>query len=82
MSNSATGTITVRKMVEVYFKNDREKAAKAAGVSLQFLNNWISQNRRLMRLADGRFILETKTQKIISCPNVGGDISSEVDYCE
>ena len=57
--------ITVREMAETYFSGDRNKAAKAAGVTLTFFNNWVSQGREVMRLDNGDFILVTKTTKII-----------------
>lgn len=57
--------ITVREMAETYFNGDRHKAAHAAGVTLSFFNNWVSQNREVMRLDNGDFVLVTKTTKII-----------------
>lgn len=57
--------ITVREMAETYFAGDRNKAAEAAGVTLTFFNNWVSQGREVMRLDNGDFILVTKTTKII-----------------
>lgn len=56
--------ITVKQMIDEYFAGNREKAAAAAGVTLQFLNNWVSQERYVLRLDNGNFILEAKTQKI------------------
>ncbi len=57
--------ITVRQMAEDYFGGDRNEASKAAGVTLQFFNNWVSQEREVMRLDNGDFVLVTKTTKII-----------------
>ncbi|NJI86921.1 hypothetical protein [Shewanella sp. Iso12] len=60
--------ITVREMAETYFNGDRNSAAKAAGVTLQFFNNWVSQGREVMRLDNGDFVLVTKNTKIIKKP--------------
>lgn len=60
--------ITVREMAEIYFNGDRNEAAKAAGVTLQFFNNWVSQGREVMRLDNGHFVLVTKNTKIIKKP--------------
>ena len=60
--------ITVRGMADTYFKGNRNEAAKAAGVTLQFFNNWISQEREVMQLDNGDFVLVTKTTKIIKKP--------------
>lgn len=60
--------ITVREMAETYFNGDRNEAAKAAGVTLQFFNNWVSQGREVIRLDNGDFVLVTKTTKIIKKP--------------
>ncbi len=56
--------ITVKQMIDDYFGGNRASAAEAAGVTLQFLNNWVSQEREVIRLDNGDFILATKTQKI------------------
>jgi hypothetical protein len=58
--------ITVKQMIDDYFGGNRTVAAEAAGVTLQFLNNWVSQDREVMRLDNGDFILVTKTQKIFN----------------
>ncbi len=60
--------ITVREMVNVYFGGDRNNAAKAAGVTISFFNNWVSQGREVNILENGDFILDTKTTKIIKKP--------------
>ena len=57
--------ITVREMADTYFNGDRNKAAEAAGVTLQFFNNWVSQGREVMRLDSGDFVLVTSRMKII-----------------
>ncbi|EGR0199609.1 hypothetical protein ACXIVC_21750 [Vibrio parahaemolyticus] len=57
--------ITVREMTDTYFNGDRNKASEAAGVTLQFFNNWISQGREVMRLDNGDFVLVTSRMKII-----------------
>ena len=57
--------ITVREMADTYFNGDRNKAAEAAGVTLQFFNNWVSQGREVMRLDNGDFVLVTSRMKII-----------------
>lgn len=58
--------ITVKQMIEDYFGGNREAAAESAGVTVAFLNNWVSQEREVMRLDNGNFILATKTQKIFN----------------
>lgn len=60
--------IKVREMTDTYFNGDRNQAAKAAGVSLQFFNNWVSQEREVMRLDNGDFVLVTSRTKIIKKP--------------
>lgn len=55
-------------MIEMYFDNNEALAAESAGVSLQFLRNWLTERRKVMRLADGNFVLDVRTKKIISCP--------------
>lgn len=62
--------IKVRDMTDNYFSGDRNKAAEAAGVSLQFFNNWISQEREVMRLDNGDFVLVTERMKIIKNPEL------------
>lgn len=62
--------IKVRDMADNYFSGDRNKAAEAAGVSLQFFNNWISQEREVMRLDNGDFVLVTERMKIIKNPEL------------
>lgn len=56
--------ITVKQMIDDYFGGNRAAAAESAGVTLDFLNNWLSQGREVMRLDNGDFILTTKTQKV------------------
>ena len=56
--------ITVKQMIDDYFSGNRVAAASSAGVSIQFLNNWVSQDREVLRLDNGDFILVTKTQKV------------------
>jgi hypothetical protein len=51
-------------MIDDYFGGNRTTAAESAGVTLQFLNNWVSNNREVLRLDNGDFILVTKTQKV------------------
>jgi len=58
--------ITVKQMIDDYFGGNRAAAAESAGVTLDFLNNWLSQGREVMRLDNGDFILTTKTQKIFN----------------
>lgn len=62
--------IKVREMADNYFNGDRNKAADAAGVSIQFFNNWISQEREVMRLDNGDFVLVTERMKIIKKPDL------------
>lgn len=62
--------IKVRDMADNYFNGDRNKAADAAGVSIQFFNNWISQEREVMRLDNGDFVLVTERMKIIKKPEL------------
>lgn len=62
--------IKVRDMADNYFNGDRNKAAEAAGVSIQFFNNWISQEREVMRLDNGDFVLVTERMKIIKKPEL------------
>ena len=62
--------IKVRDMADNYFNGDRNKAADAAGVSIQFFNNWISQEREVMRLDNGDFVLVTERMKIIKKPDL------------
>lgn len=61
--------IKVKEMIDDYFSGNRVAAAKSAGVTLQFLNNWVSQEREVIRLDNGDFILVTKTQKIFKRQN-------------
>lgn len=57
--------ISIRKMVDDYFGGDRNEAAKSAGIgSVYQLNNLISEKREVMLLADGSWIMVTKTSKI------------------
>lgn len=59
-----TTEITVRQMIESYFGGNRIEAAKAAGITVDFLNNMVSTNRKVLRLENGGFVLVTKTQKV------------------
>jgi hypothetical protein len=61
--------ITVKQMIDDYYSGNRAAAAESAGVTLQFLNNWVSQEREVMRLDNGNFILVTKTQKVFKRQN-------------
>lgn len=56
--------ITVKQMIDDYFGGNRIAAADSVGVTLGFLNNWVSQGREVLRLDNGDFILVTKTQKV------------------
>ncbi len=64
--------ITVRKLIDDHFNGDRKVAAKAAGMTIFFLNNLVHQGREVMLLDDGDFILVTKITKIITMPKVNG----------
>lgn len=56
--------ITVQKLLDDYFKGDREAAARSCGVTVAFFNNWISQKRKVMRLDNGDFALMNTKPKI------------------
>lgn len=60
--------IKVRDVAEKYFAGDRNMAAQAAGVSLHFFNNWVSQDREVLRLQNGDFVLVSERTKIIKIP--------------
>lgn len=56
-------------MIEKHFNNDRNLVAKKAGVStVNQVNNWVSEDREVVELKDGRFILLSKKVKIIEKP--------------
>ena len=61
--------ITVRKLAEDYFKGNRNEAANAAGVSIDLFNNWVSEKREAILLADGNFVLESGRTKIFNLTN-------------
>lgn len=56
--------ITLKQLLDDYFKGDRDAAATACGVSVAFFNNWMSEGRSVMRLDNGDFALKNKKQKV------------------
>jgi len=55
------------KIIDLVNKfESRYQAAETFGVSIQLLNNWISEDREVLKLDDGRFILINQKNKIIT----------------
>lgn len=52
------------EFIKKYYES-RYQAAESFGVSIQLLNNWISTDREVLKLDDGRFILINQKNKII-----------------
>ncbi|MCS4309473.1 hypothetical protein M2404_003845 [Rheinheimera pacifica] len=72
---SGSETILLDKIIGEYFGGDKTAAAAAVsdgGVSMFQVNNWISQKREFIQLANGDFILSSKKQKIIKVPKKSG----------
>ena len=61
--------ISVEDMIENHFAGDRKLAALAAGITVAFLNNMVSQKRDVLLLDNGNFILESKKAKIFNKKN-------------
>jgi hypothetical protein len=59
-------THSFKDIFQQFYNNDVSLAAKDAGVSLQQIRNWNSQNRDFYKLADGRFLLKTVRITIFS----------------
>ncbi|MBU2968758.1 hypothetical protein KO527_05270 [Pseudoalteromonas sp. C2R02] len=60
------GAIKLTDLINNEFNGDRVAAAKSVGVSRQFLKNWINQDREVLKLESGDYILTSKTTKIFS----------------
>jgi hypothetical protein len=51
-------------MIKEYYHGDRKKAAAAAAITVAFLNNMVSQEREVMRLDNGDWVVVSKKYKI------------------
>lgn len=49
----------IKEVFEKFYDSDPNLMARAVDVSVQQIRNWISQSRKLIQLADGRFLLDT-----------------------
>ena len=58
--------ISVEDMIEKHFNGDRKLAAAAADITVAFLNNMVSQDRDVLLLENGDFILNSKKSKIFN----------------
>lgn len=47
------------KLIYTQYSGDRKAAAKAANTTLQTIKNWIQQDREVIALADGNWVLKS-----------------------
>lgn len=67
-----TTTITAipaRKLINEVFSGDRTSFAEAAGgASIEQVNNWVSQGREFLPLANGDFVMMSQKLKVVKSP--------------
>ena len=56
--------MSLKKFLEVYYRENRKRLAKAANTNVFVINNWLCQRRSVIELADGRWMLLSSKQVI------------------
>lgn len=63
------GVMKVIEMIDKHYDGDRNLVAQCAGVStVQQVNNWVSENRDVLELKNGGYVLLSDKVKIIKKP--------------